>query len=197
MREAQAQAAAVPAQPVLATVPEQDAVSDEAEERIKAKRNKGHVNLVFDALVEARVPLSISKIAEMTDLTRNQAGQAAVHLTNSGNILRVKQGVYKAKDQYVPQEVHLTMDQQAASPLTFDDRFGGMPMVEQDVQNGTLAPSPQVLAERVERRPILDEDVANDILDLLFPQGFKARHLPAIERWKAATEYLIHEVQGG
>lgn len=194
-RRIEKEQARMAAEAALAAVPDPDdtdSVSSETEEKIKARREKGHVNLVFDALVEAKVPMSISKMAEMTGLTRDQAGAAAVNLCNGGSIMRVKQGVYKAKEQYAATEVHMTVEPQ---PVQMTERAAEAIVDLVDIDR-TLR-GDKALEQRVERRPVLDEDVANDILDLLFPQGFKARHLPAIERWKEATEYLIHEVQGG
>ncbi len=37
-------------------------------------------------------------------------------------------------------------------------------------------------------------DDVNEVLDLLVPNGFKAKHLPAIEEWKQATVRLLNEV---
>ena len=39
-------------------------------------------------------------------------------------------------------------------------------------------------------------ETVNETLDLLFPQGFKARHLPLIDEWRKATVALIREING-
>lgn len=41
------------------------------------------------------------------------------------------------------------------------------------------------------------EETVWEVLDLLFPDGFKARHMPAVEQWKKITLDLMKEVEGG
>ena len=40
------------------------------------------------------------------------------------------------------------------------------------------------------------DDVIDQLLDRLFPSGFKARHLKVIDRWRNATHALIEEIEG-
>jgi hypothetical protein len=40
------------------------------------------------------------------------------------------------------------------------------------------------------------DDVIDQLLDRLFPSGFKARHLKVIDRWRTATHALIEEIEG-
>lgn len=41
----------------------------------------------------------------------------------------------------------------------------------------------------------VDEDsVINDVLDMMFPNGFKAKHLPLIDAWRKATIDLMREI---
>jgi hypothetical protein len=49
--------------------------------------------------------------------------------------------------------------------------------------------------ELLKTEPLSEDATMNLVLDLMFPNGFKAAHFPIIEAWKNITRNLMKEVQ--
>lgn len=145
------------------------------------KITRGIGEAVHQHLIDANGPRTTKAIAEATGFRRDQVNSAAYHLIQAGVIRRLKTGVYEAtqaRTSRIDVQHHtdtVVMPAPAAAPAS-------VPVIV-----STPAPAPTVMDAAA-------EDTMNDVLDLMFPDGFKARHLPAIEAWKAATIRLMGEV---
>lgn len=126
---------------------------------------------VLEYLIKEARPVASHEIASALNLTQNQANGAGAGLVKAGAARRVKQSVYQAADSTMQ---HVRLHQET----------------REQVEHVVAA----VAATRAVDEP-MDEDVINDVLDLLFPNGFKARHLARIDSWREETKRLIQEVQ--
>lgn len=78
---------------------------------------------------------------------------------------------------------------------------------EPTVVAATTSVSPAVVSVPVEAQPVeivtaptpaqSMDDVLEAVLDLLLPNGFKARHMRFIQPWMTATQRMIEEVTSG
>lgn len=150
-------------------------------------RVRGVSNDVLDVLVLNDEPMSVDRIAsELTEYTRQQVAGACSHLANIGVAYRVKQGVYRLHDKArrgddfrVGIGVEVSGPQEQEQAQSSPDR--ALPKVP---QNATVSDE-------------MAEEMIYDTLDLLFPGGFKAKHLPAIVAWRQATLELIKQINQG
>lgn len=167
------------------------------------KRARGAVNRVLDALVSCDEPMSVNRLAEMLpDIPRSTITGACLSLTETHNVAyRVKPGVYRLRDEArrgsdyrVGIDITASGAPNAAEVSRAPDEVQAK--IERAVQKpdgwGGWAPEPTAVA------PVApDDETLNETLDLLFPEGFKARHLPMIDEWRRATIALMREIRHG
>lgn len=167
--------------------------------RLRKKHERGISNLVFDTLVKIGEPASVARLAqELPQFKYNQVGVSACYLANIGTVIRVKQGVYQVAEKYRHQDVSVSVTartENGSTTQTLTVVPDSSPDVAPDSAPAEVVTSAQEQPPTVSR-PVLTEDIANEVLDLLLPEGFKARHLPLIEAWKRATEALMAGVTG-
>lgn len=161
---------------------------------IKKPRNRGISNRVYDLLATTGHAMSLQAIASaLGDITSDQAGNACANLMEAKAVQRVKHGVYQVLPQHQRQDVRV--DVVARNEDTGETGEKVALHVPQAQPLPVVASAPEVPAPRPVAGLQFDYDESiNDVLDLLFPQGFKAKHLPAIDAWRQATIALMREI---
>lgn len=144
----------------------EDPVSDQVSDQPRPQ-TRNVQQTVFDTLVQTGHAMSTDAIAARTGLAKKQANAACYHLAKKSLILKLGQGIYKAKE-----------DPPADHRIDVNVGVGG------GVRDTGIVIENQ-------------DDEITAVLDLLLPNGFRARHLGAIERWKVATRNLLDEVREG
>lgn len=140
-----------------------------------------YINRVFDLLVEKGDAMSNSAVAEALGLTNAQAGSAMTSLYDQGVLDRIKPGVYQAKASVTKKDTHVGVVFSGDAPVRH-----------------TVPVAAPVTIRVQQDAPRDDEDATiNEILDLIAPNGFKAKHLPLIDAFKAATLTLMREIEAG
>jgi hypothetical protein len=143
-------------------------------------RQHGHTEIVLNYLLSDGHTHTTGQIAEATGLSRDRVNKAAGYLVNVGAARRIKVGVYQVSDATAAAaRVEVTHHDH------HEEAFIGNPVP-------VVRESPAVVTVEW---PADTENEVLDVLDLLLPDGFKAKHLPAIEEWKAATVRLLREVR--
>jgi hypothetical protein len=188
------------------------------------RRVRGATNRTLDVLVAANEPVSIERLTKLLpDIRRDSIQQACLSLVRWNVAERVKPGVYRVRDEARRNgDVRVGVDitaraalpepapaVPAASPVTVQHV---VPV--QDVTATTAPVEPRPPAETRDTGRTADvepiqktyasdgsgdlqmDEMVNETLDLLFPQGFKARHLPLIDQWRQATIALMREING-
>jgi hypothetical protein len=158
-------------------------VPEERERRIRVQPR------VLALLMESGEPWAVSNIAKHLNAPDSSISGACGRLVQSGLLTRVAHGVYQAVRTGSDHKVHISVGTalEAAQP--------GQPV---DVALAPESPSaartaPATTATETPVDGQWDETI-NEVLDLMFPNGFKARHLPLIDRWRRATVALLREL---
>lgn len=165
--------------------PAQEDPVPETTQPAKPKRQRGVAETVMSYLIDAGSARTTQQIVTATGFTRQQVHTACHGLRSKGAVRAIKTGVFVADDVRSHSRVDV---QHHADGITFG------------TAHATHTPTPPTITVTAPTPPeaalnsALDVDIMNDVLDLMFPAGFKARHLPAIEAWKTATLRLIREV---
>jgi hypothetical protein len=151
--------------------------------------------LVFDLLVERGDPLSNQAVAETLNIKPAQATSSLAQLAKLGVVDRVKYGVYQAKPGL--------MRKAGTMGLVLSGGFHHEPPVTPASvpPRGFERPTPASVTfttiDSVSLDPSMEEDeILNELLDLMAPDGFKARHLPLIDNFKACAVALLREING-
>jgi hypothetical protein len=180
----------------LAVVPDDEATAALTSE---PKVRQGRIiNQVLDFLIGCGEPCSIDRIMTSFDNPprRSSVQGACLRLVDQGVVDKVKPGVYQAKPQHQRQDVRVGV--QGAID-------GGVAAKVQDIAHGpekpvqeALPPMPVPRAGRFIPANLTDNEATiNDVLDLMFPSGFKAKHLPLIDAWRTATIALMRDIEHG
>lgn len=167
--------------------PEESATPPEATELPPVKPveeirqfTRGLTNRILDHLVASDQPMSTDRLCALEPDAKRASIQGALsNLVKYGVAQRVKPGVFRIRDEArKPGDVRVDVVAHAGAPdnspvppqttATFPVKVGVSMMIPAD-----------------------DEESMNEVLDLLFPNGFKARHLPYIDAWRAATVNLL------
>lgn len=169
---------------------------EEVEDQVTPRQR--YINQVFDLLVERGDPMSNQAVAEVLGISPAQAGSAMTNLCNQGVVSRIKAGVYQAKPNILRRAG--TFGLVLSGDGTVDHPpFGTVPP-GYNVQPNERPSSTVTFSsvESVHLEPNAEEDeTLNEILDLIAPSGFKARHLPLIDAFKRSALALMREVNGG
>lgn len=171
---------------------------------------KGLTNRILDHLVRSDQPMSIDRLARLEpDARRDSIGAACSNLVKYGVAERVKTGVYRIRD-----EARRGSDVRVGLDITARTAPEPTPAPPAPVEQPVPVPiAPPVVKSEVVRSgddrpetpayPVVRpgstdmDEMLNDTLDLLFPQGFKAKHLPLIDRWRQATIALMRDINEG
>ena len=135
-------------------------------------RNRGTGNRIYDLLTKTGQPMSLDAIGKELGLTNSEVSGACSYLVDRSHIERVKAGVYRALVSR-PADVSI------------------------EVRNATVA---DAATEPVTVRPMSEiavelEEEVYELLDLLFPQGIRAHHLPLIDKWRQETASMLLAVR--
>lgn len=183
----------------------------------EAKRRRGAAAKALSILIDNGGAMGVNVIQkEMPDFSRAQVTTACCYLNSIGKAERVMMNIYRATTnlQNGP-TVHVGHEGtvETTGPLWEHDAIGHgqslgepklpgvrlvvpkMPKLEEVMERAHLVVpklDPTMLAAAVE--PSNDETM-NLVLDLMFPNGFKASHLDLINAWKKITLNLMKAVQ--
>lgn len=157
-------------------------------------KNRGMADRVFAVILNRSGPITNAQIAEELELdwdeNKSAIGNATNYLSKLGVIDRVKRGVWQRKHQY------------SAHDVTIDVVSRNLDSIPVEIRPHQPTPEAEPVREKVREihadRRFLNEDrdeLLNDLLDLMFPDGFKAKHLRSIEQWKQATVALIDSIE--
>jgi len=142
----------------------------------RPKTMESNVLNVFDALAPSDV--TIQQVSTLLGLTRMEASNTVSRLVRRGLVLRDpsgRKGIWR-RSGLQPQD---SVRPAAAAPILTPVVVTQTPLV--------LVPTPA---------PAVTADVVDDLLDLLFPDGIRARHLDLVEQWRQLTRRMIDEVTG-
>lgn len=131
---------------------------------------------VFESLAPRDV--TIGQVSGLLDMSRMEVSNCVSRLVRRGLVLRDpsgRKGIWRrsglqAQDSIAPA---------AAAPVLVPV------VVTQTAPALKLVPTPT---------PAVTADVVDDLLDLMFPDGIRARHLDLVEEWRTLTRRLINEV---
>lgn len=194
--------------------PHDEKIEAAVEEAKKNPLARGHSTMVLDILIGQRRAMTVEEVTEMTGLSRAQVGRAMYYLSQLQPPLakRLKQGIYEAIPQVQTQQHHVGIDVGVhAGAGTSPEKAPDGPVAASSDVPGGRQPEPVqdgadslVGAEHAGSHVLDDflppdagdgmDDLIIDFLDMVFPDGFNARHLPAIDRWRAATKALFQEM---
>jgi hypothetical protein len=148
----------------------------------QAPRQRGNVDIIFDAILRTSGPISNATLAAQTGLTKEQAGTAANYLYNALHVIdRVKRGVWMRKHEYSAHDMSVDIVSRHIETV-------------REVGAEERPKAPVVRIREMTPSEELD-DTLNEVLDVILPRGFKARHLALIDIWRADTKALIQAVQ--
>lgn len=166
-------------------------------ERTKRERKQKRIriiNHVFDALVTAGEAMSTDRLAKELGRPKGSITTACSSLVNQGVVERVKPAVYRVKPEHNRQDVRV--DVVARAEEAHDDEPDSPRQSPREL--GVVLPTTPM--PELPREPLTDgladtdtEATIIELLDLLLPNGFRARHLPAVIAWRDLTRRLIHE----
>lgn len=174
--------------------------------------NRGASNAVLEALIDAGEPMTLRRLSEVTGLKQGVCSNAATYLTNQGLATRVKSGMCSVKVEHLRQDVRVDVVARAGqpeAPQTPQETPEKAPVAAQTVTVGIPPAAPVTAPEKPvvdtlptsagqPPKPVVASDyngTINEVLDLMFPAGFKAKHLPLIDRWREATSELMREIE--
>lgn len=148
-------------------------------------RSVGVKAAVLEALARDGRVRSIGSLTEEIGFTRNSVGGALRALLAEGAATRTSGGTYQVSASYLRK-----MPEQHSSVSTVTPLIPVEPVRPPLVLHTT---TPGVVVQATVASEDI-EDTLNEVLDLLFPNGFKAKHLPKIDVWKQTTRDLITEI---
>lgn len=157
------------------------------------KRDRGHANRCFDILAGQGIAMSADAVAEMAGLTRQQAASACNWLVKKKAARRVKAGVYEAiqspaSHHQVGIDIGVHHDAPTAAPET---------PPEAAVPPSVVIPGPRPQGSVTVPYGTQEDDVeelVSTALDLIFPAGFRGKHLSAVMAWRNATIELVRAI---
>jgi hypothetical protein len=158
-----------------------------------------YINSVFDLLVERGDPMSNRAVAEALGIKPAQATSSLAQLAQLQVVTRVKSGVYQAKPGLMRKAgtmglvISGSVEREPVAP------FGTIPPGYQPAARSLDRPQSVTFAsvDAVSVEPDAEEDeMLNELLDLMAPNGFKARHLPYIDAFKSCAVALMREING-
>lgn len=152
-------------------------------------KHRGTASRILDELTQ-NGPQSSQMLAEKLGVPLTVIQGSAYHLVSrTGLVKRLKNGFYAAVHQH-DHSVRVDYTQESSEkPLE-------APVIPAEPEK--VVPE---LPERTEPPTVLrgepsDQEIF-DVLDLLVPQGFKAKHFPYVQAWVAATRDLVRELRNG
>lgn len=152
---------------------------------------------VLALLMESGEPWAISNIAKHLGINNDSSVSGACgRLMQQGLVRRVAHGVYQAVRTGGDHKVHISVGQPPeAAPVPLMASF---PTPAPEIPAAARTAPPSAPSDPRQTPPKGEdqwEETINEVLDLMFPNGFKARHLPLIDRWRQATTALMRELQ--
>lgn len=152
---------------------------------------------VLALLVESGEAMACLTISQHLGIDNdNSVSGACGRLLQQGLIERVAHGVYRAVRTSGDHRVHVSVGAQQPEQAPVASTF---PVVELPPEKPSAARTAPPSAPSDPRTDPMEgdqwEETINDVLDLMFPNGFKAKHLPLIDRWRQATKALMRELQ--
>lgn len=182
---------------------------DQTEKDKKVSRTSGVSRRVLAVLKQhANAHLDVPTITGMIggDLSQEQVQGACSYLVGKGLIIAPLRGIYTFDTDDVEHKVgiDISVDRPAVAapapqpaPQPAQEAPERPAVQPTPIRTEPAAPlrkkPPAVTQEDIDRT--VDPEEINDVLDMLFPNGFKARHLPAIDHWREATKALIASIR--
>lgn len=162
--------------------------------------NRGATNSVLDLLVKSSEPMSLDRLCrELPQFSRGSINQAASQLVITYGVAeRVKPAVYRIKPEARREDVRVGLDITARSGPPLAEVTSGpvTSAVAEPAPETPLPPTPPPVVVKTHAPAGDYDEMVNETLDLLFPEGFKARHLPLIDTWRQATLALMRDING-
>lgn len=152
------------------------------------------INRVFDLLVESGEPMSAVRIAEaLGDTSRASATGALLGLVRYGVAERVKPGVYRAVVD-MQQQRTLRHNVQGTVPVTVSSPLQAAPTQVDPLPAAAL----QRPVQAVQPTSATEDEIINDVLDLMFPNGMRIRaaDITLLDQWKNLTGEVLRRVGG-
>jgi hypothetical protein len=168
-----------------------DPGTEKVDETGKVKIRRGSSEKVFGAILEHQGgAVTVQQLQDDTGLTRQQVHNGCHYLWTKGIIIRRTSGIYQAHPDVVKLSERVNVDVRH-----YDVTEQAVPAAAQRPQDGPQPPdgtdTPPVAQRPAQIAQDGADDVIESVLDLLRPEGFKARHLPAINAWIEATRELL------
>lgn len=171
--------------PVVALVP-----SDETLEKTNRMPTS---KPCLDLLLGQDRPLTVEWMAETLGLTPDQVSKAMYYMIQQGLVKRVLNGMYQAVEhRYVQEDQDVRVDVDTQNVPRGPQIAPEAPPVPIPAPD----PAPTVHPAVVDVLAPSEQEIY-EVLDLLVPQGFKARHYPAVHEWVQATRRLVAALREG
>lgn len=174
------------------------------EEVMTSTANTGLARRALELLVsQNKKPTTVQEAAIALGVSETAASNTLSYLRNKGQAVRILRGTYIASPSLLP---NTTVAHEVSGVATGErtlrvvvgtdhpsaHRPATSPLVDETAPTATPAPP---APESTPDAPTDDIDATIEaVLDLMFPMGFKARHLGAITEWQRATRELIRTV---
>lgn len=160
----------------------------------RTMKNRGIGRAILDVLIADSGAMSAEAIHKhLPRFSASAISNSCSYLVESGNAERVMRGMYRATSRLQSGQTmhHDVQGGVSHTPIEkpFTSAIEAVP---------TPPPSQEILrAISIDAKPKKenDDETMNLLLDLMFPTGFKASHLPAIDVWKKSTVALMKEVR--
>lgn len=175
-------------------------------------RNRGLTNKVFESLLRDQRPTSSRQLAVRMGHDVNAVSSALSYLYSRELLERVKTGFYQLPPDLRTEDVRVihrivnqlneglpleylrtTLAHDSASTPPLETQ----PLAVQDVVAALTPTEPDPDPRDRDAAPMDPADVddlIDTVLDMMFPDGFKARHRRTVDAWAEATRKLIVEV---
>jgi hypothetical protein len=203
--------------PAPAPEPEPEAEPSAAPTKIRRTRTPGISRGILEVLLTEGRPMTNQALAARLGLSQHQVSDSAAYLAQQGLVSRLVRGMYQAR---VTNETVRDIEEIIHRQVIVHDAQHGIaslgPSLD-DPQPEAAAPEPEPVTEPpapISAAPpvpalpptpapvptprpvaeISDEEILA-VLDMLSPSGFRATHLPAINRWVEATRELLVHIQ--
>lgn len=169
----------------------------------KRVRTSGVSRRVLAVLKQhANAHLDVPTITGMIggELTQEQVQGACSYLVGKNLIVAPLRGIYTFDSDDVEHKVGIGVDINVGGNGQQDHPAQGTAQPAQEAPERPVTPpmpirpAPPFTVSRKDVDAISDDEI-NDVLDMLFPAGFKAKHLPAIDKWREATKALIASIR--
>jgi hypothetical protein len=176
---------------------EGDAVEQTVE---KIMKRQNYINRILDLLVATGEPMSNKLIADKLGLAAWQSAAACGRLVEQGLVLRLKPGVFQIhkENAHIDHRVGIGIDVNTHHAVAADSVRDPLlavpgpyvPMVDEELERLLAESDPPHASVSVK-----NFDDALEILDMLFPQGIKARQFPLVQQWMSITHQMIKEAR--